>query len=55
MNKEIPNIYKKKNPIDLYRFMSDLGKYTSKNDILITDAGSIIILVVKYGNLKKSS
>ena len=40
MNKEIPNIYKKKNPIDLYRFMSDLGKYTSKNDILITDAGS---------------
>ena len=23
MNKEIPNIYKKKNPIDLYRFMSD--------------------------------
>ncbi len=40
INKEIPNIYKKKNPIDLYRFMYDLGKYTSKNHILITDAGS---------------
>ena len=39
-NKEIPNIYKKKNPIDLYRFMHDLGKFTSKNHTLITDAGS---------------
>ena len=40
INKDIPNIFKKKNPIDLYRFMYDLGKYTSKNHILITDAGS---------------
>ena len=31
---------KNKNPIDLYFFMNQLGKYSQKNDILITDAGS---------------
>ncbi len=40
LNTEIPNIFKKKNPIDLYRFMYDLGRYTSKKHVLITDAGS---------------
>ena len=31
---------KNKNPIDLYYFMDQLGKYSQKNDILVTDAGS---------------
>ena len=30
----------KKNPIDLYYFMSQLGNYSSKKHVLITDAGS---------------
>tara|TARA_Y100001970_G_scaffold294251_1_gene449168 strand:+ start:7102 stop:8772 length:1671 start_codon:yes stop_codon:yes gene_type:complete len=37
---EIPNIYKKNNPIDLYRFMFDLCEFSSKKHVLITDAGS---------------
>ncbi len=37
---EIPNIYKKENPIDLYRFMFDLCEFSSKKHVLITDAGS---------------
>ena len=30
----------KKNPIDLYKFMFDIGEYTKKKHTLITDAGS---------------
>ena len=36
----IPNLYNKKNPIDLYRFMYLLGEKTDKKHTLITDAGS---------------
>lgn len=37
---EIPNALKKQNPIDLYYFMNELGKYSNSKNILITDAGS---------------
>lgn len=37
---EIPNIKKKNDPIDLYRFMYDLCELSSKESILVTDAGS---------------
>tara|TARA_Y100001970_G_scaffold30383_1_gene37788 strand:+ start:4895 stop:6577 length:1683 start_codon:yes stop_codon:yes gene_type:complete len=37
---EIPNIFKKTNPIDLYKFMYELGSLSKRNSILITDAGS---------------
>ena len=40
INSEIPNIISKKQPIDLYRFMHDLGNLAPKKSILITDAGS---------------
>ena len=30
----------KKNPMDLYYFMDQLGKFSDKNNILVTDAGS---------------
>tara|TARA_B100001057_G_scaffold73832_1_gene68233 strand:- start:10288 stop:11967 length:1680 start_codon:yes stop_codon:yes gene_type:complete len=36
----IPNLFSKKSPIDLYRFMYLLGEQTKKNHTLITDAGS---------------
>ena len=36
----IPNLFNKKNPIDLYRFMYLLGNKATKNHTLITDAGS---------------
>lgn len=36
----ISNIKKNSNPIDLYRFMYDLGELSNKNHILVTDAGS---------------
>ena len=36
----ISNIKKNSNPIDLYRFMYELGELSNKNHILITDAGS---------------
>ena len=39
-NNHIPNIYSKKNPIDLYRFMHDLNNFSPSNTIMITDAGS---------------
>ena len=39
-NNKIPNINSKKNPIDLYRFMHDLGNLAPKKSVLITDAGS---------------
>ncbi len=37
---EIPNTIKKQNPIDLYYFMNELGQFSNKKNILITDAGS---------------
>lgn len=39
-NKEIKNLYSKKNPIDLYRFMYILDSVSNRKNILITDAGS---------------
>ena len=36
----ILNIKKNSNPIDLYRFMYELGELSNKNHILVTDAGS---------------
>lgn len=39
-NNYIPNIYSKKTPIDLYRFMYDLNNFSPSNTIMITDAGS---------------
>lgn len=39
-NNEIKNIFSKKNPIDLYRFMYLLDKTAPKGSIQITDAGS---------------
>ena len=36
----IPNLYSKKNPIDLYRFMYLLGNKCTKKNTLVTDAGS---------------
>ncbi len=39
-NNKIPNLKSKKHPIDLYRFMHDLGNLAPKDSILITDAGS---------------
>jgi acetolactate synthase-1/2/3 large subunit len=40
INSPIPNLKSKKEPIDLYRFMHDLGNLAPKKSILITDAGS---------------
>jgi acetolactate synthase-1/2/3 large subunit len=40
INSEIPNLKSKKQPIDLYRFMHDLGNLAPKKSTLITDAGS---------------
>lgn len=40
INNEFENIYKNSNPIDLYKFMYELGQKSKKNSILITDAGS---------------
>jgi acetolactate synthase I/II/III large subunit len=40
INSPIPNLKSKKEPIDLYRFMYDLGNLAPKESILITDAGS---------------
>ena len=37
---QIPNLKSKKQPIDLYRFMHDLGNLAPKKSMLITDAGS---------------
>lgn len=37
---QIKNIFTKKNPIDLYRFMYLMTKYSKKNNIFVTDAGS---------------
>jgi len=37
---QIPNLKSKKQPIDLYRFMHDLGNLAPKKSVLITDAGS---------------
>ena len=39
-NKEIPNIFLKSEPMDMYRFMYDLCEFSKKDTILITDAGS---------------
>ena len=39
-NIQIPNLKSKKQPIDLYRFMHDLGNLAPKKSMLITDAGS---------------
>ena len=39
-NNSIPNIKSSKLPIDLYRFMYELGNLAPKNSILVTDAGS---------------
>ncbi|WP_075484574.1 thiamine pyrophosphate-binding protein [Candidatus Pelagibacter communis] len=39
-NNYIPNIYSKKEPIDLYKFMYELDDLSPSNSILITDAGS---------------
>ena len=39
-NNHIPNIYSKKEPIDLYKFMYELDDLSPSNSILITDAGS---------------
>ena len=39
-NIQIPNLKSKKQPIDLYRFMHDLGNLAPKKSVLITDAGS---------------
>lgn len=36
----IPNLYSKRNPIDLYRFMYLLGNKCTKKHTLVTDAGS---------------
>jgi acetolactate synthase-1/2/3 large subunit len=36
----IPNLQSKKIPIDLYKFMYELGNLAPKNSIMITDAGS---------------
>jgi len=36
----IPNLKSKKKPIDLYRFMHDLGNLSPRKSIMITDAGS---------------
>lgn len=40
INNLIPNLKSEKQPIDLYRFMHDLGNLAPKKSILITDAGS---------------
>ena len=40
INNPIPNLKSQKQPIDLYRFMYDLGNLAPKKSILITDAGS---------------
>jgi len=40
INSIIPNLKSEKHPIDLYRFMYDLGNLAPKKSILITDAGS---------------
>jgi acetolactate synthase-1/2/3 large subunit len=40
INSPIPNLKSKKEPIDLYRFMHDLGNLAPKKSILVTDAGS---------------
>ena len=40
INSPIPNLKSEKQPIDLYRFMHDLGNLAPKKSILITDAGS---------------
>lgn len=40
INSLIPNLKSEKHPIDLYRFMYDLGNLAPKKSILITDAGS---------------
>ena len=37
---DIKNIIKKQNPIDLYYFMYQLGKFSKSKNILVTDAGS---------------
>jgi len=53
---EIPNIKKKKNPIDLYYFMNLLGRVSSKKNILVTDAGSNYYIggqVWKFENSQK--
>lgn len=39
-NNIIPNLNSSKMPIDLYRFMHDLGNMAPKKSILVTDAGS---------------
>ena len=40
INSIIPNLQSKKIPIDLYKFMHELGNLAPKNSIMITDAGS---------------
>jgi acetolactate synthase-1/2/3 large subunit len=40
INNPIPNLKSEKQPIDLYRFMHDLGNLAPEKSILITDAGS---------------
>lgn len=40
INNNIPNLRSSKLPIDLYRFMHDLGNLGPEKSILITDAGS---------------
>ena len=40
INNNIPNLRSSKLPIDLYRFMHELGNLGPKKSILITDAGS---------------
>ena len=37
---EINNIFSKKNPIDLYRFMYLLDANAPKKSVMVTDAGS---------------
>ena len=39
-NNSIANIKKNSDPIDLYRFMYDLGELSDRKHILVTDAGS---------------
>jgi len=49
----IDQIKLKKNPINLYHFMNELGKLSSKNDILITDAGSNYYIGGQVWNFEK--
>ena len=51
--KKIPIKLSLSNPMDLYYFMDQLGKFSDKNNILVTDAGSNYYAGGQVWNLKK--